>query len=105
MTTRYSCKIRPVHADGSDCTHKVRLSGKPLDPECPGRAGYVATCSCSATLGRFAIRAVLEEQRAKHLRKHAERATRTVELPDEPSVDGVEDYAVDRARDERTGVY
>lgn len=48
MATGYRCKIRPVHADG-----------------------YVATCSCGAKLERQGIRAVLEENRHTHLRKHA----------------------------------
>lgn len=71
MTTRYSCKIRPVHADGTECTHKVRPSGEPLDADCPGRGGYEATCTCGVELERQGIRTVLEENRRMHLRKHA----------------------------------
>lgn len=51
--------------------HKLRPSGKPLDAECPGRAGYEATCTCGAKLERQGIRAVLEENRHTHLRTHA----------------------------------
>lgn len=71
MTTRHRCTIRPVHADGTECTHKVRPSGKPLDADCPGRGGYEAACTCGATLERQGIRAVPEEARHTHLREHA----------------------------------
>ncbi len=82
MTTRYRCKIRRLHADGTECTHKIKPSGRPLEPECPGRAGYEATCSCGADLEFQRTRAVIEEQRDEHLRRHQTRPVRTVELPD-----------------------
>lgn len=97
--TRNRCPIRPVHADGTECTHKIRPSGKPLDPGCPGRAGYEATCSCGVKLGHSNIRAALEERRAAHLNTHKSRRTEP-----EPTVDSAEDYATERSRDERMGL-
>lgn len=79
--TRYSCKIRPVHADGTECTHRIKPSGRPLDPDCPGRAAYMARCGCGVELGPDVLRAVLEERRASHLGEHETRPVRTVELP------------------------
>lgn len=81
MAGRRSCKIRPVHADGTTCTHKLKPSGRALENGCSGRAGYEATCSCGEELGRHRIRAELEENRRTHLRKHETRPIRTVELP------------------------
>ncbi len=67
--TRYHCPITAVHTDGTICAHKRASSGG-IDPACPGRDGYQATCSCGEELGGYTIRAVLEERREIHLHMH-----------------------------------
>jgi hypothetical protein len=37
-------RIVSVHPDGTDCTHPYTPSGKPRDPNCPGRRGFRTTC-------------------------------------------------------------
>ncbi|MGW0854535.1 hypothetical protein [Streptomyces sp. NPDC002690] len=63
------------HADGTDCpaSHKHSVSGKPLLPECPGRAYSQAVCSCGWEL-RQSGKGYVAERRRRHLAQHAEEA-------------------------------
>jgi hypothetical protein len=71
----YRCKVTPVHADGSVCRHWNAHTGA-LDPACPGRDGYQATCSCGEDLGTYSSRGrALEDRQAIHLSMHTTRDT------------------------------
>ncbi|WP_328953648.1 hypothetical protein [Kitasatospora purpeofusca] len=56
------------HADDSECppAHKHTSSGKPLVPECPGRAYSTAACTCGWTT-RSAVKTYVDETRRRHL--------------------------------------
>ncbi|MBT2439791.1 hypothetical protein J7E93_06580 [Streptomyces sp. ISL-36] len=62
--------IKPVHADGTVCTHKVTTTGKPKEAGCTGRDAYVATCSACTWTDKSGTRAALEYVRDTHLRSH-----------------------------------
>ncbi|MET7563753.1 hypothetical protein ABZS95_26665 [Streptomyces sp. NPDC005479] len=67
---RITATIKPVHVDGSVCPHKVTSAGKPKEAGCPGRHGYMATCSACPWTDHNQIRAALEYVRDTHLRSH-----------------------------------
>lgn len=65
--------IRPLHRDGTACTHEVKPSGKPADPAsgCPGRQAYDIHCSAHGRVGLpHGIRAIAEEHQRTHRSEH-----------------------------------
>ncbi|MBT2393387.1 hypothetical protein J7E87_29200 [Streptomyces sp. ISL-1] len=69
---RFTATTKPVHADGSHCTHKRTSTGKPLEAGCTGRDGFAASCTgpgCSWS-ERHHTKTVLEDMRDRHLRSH-----------------------------------
>jgi hypothetical protein len=70
---RITATIRPVHTDGSACTHKVTSRGVPKDPRsgCTGRTGFAASCSACTWTGSSSTGTALEYERDRHLRDHA----------------------------------
>lgn len=71
---RITATIKPVHPDGTVCTHKVTSTGKPKESGCAGRVGFVARCSaCSWT--STGLKVVLADQRTAHLHSHANAPT------------------------------
>lgn len=67
---RITATIKPVHADGTVCTHKVTTTGKPKEAGCTGRSAYRATCSACTWTDQSGTRAALEYVRDTHLRSH-----------------------------------
>ncbi|MEU6444800.1 hypothetical protein [Streptomyces sp. NPDC047046] len=60
---RIRISINPLHADGTVCTHKIKPSGKPRDPDsgCTGRKNYQVVCSEHGDVGEPHILRVLAE--------------------------------------------
>ncbi len=78
---KHRCPIRRVHKDGTTCTHKISPSGKPRDGEnCPGAAGYDATCSCGHAIPLRGIRAIVEQDRRTHINEHERAAAQAAPL-------------------------
>lgn len=69
---RITAVIKPVHDDGTICTHPVTSTGKPKDPAsgCTGRAGFTARCSACSWRRTNKLKVLLEDQREAHLRSH-----------------------------------
>jgi hypothetical protein len=67
---RILATIKPVHADGTVCTHRVTTTGKPKEAGCTGRSAYRATCSACSWTETNSIKAALEYVRDTHLRSH-----------------------------------
>jgi hypothetical protein len=60
------------HADDTVCPpeHRHTSSGKPLHPECPGRAYSQAVCSCGQWQIRESGQGYVNESRRRHLATH-----------------------------------
>ncbi|QMU79955.1 hypothetical protein GXW83_02315 [Streptacidiphilus sp. PB12-B1b] len=60
------------HADGSLCPaeHRHTSSGKPLHPNCPGRAYTQAICSCGGWQMNDPGKGYVNETRKRHLASH-----------------------------------
>jgi hypothetical protein len=65
------------HADGSLCPsdHKHTSSGKPLHPDCPGRAYTHASCSCGNWQLQCPGKGYVNESRKRHLASHPQPTT------------------------------
>lgn len=70
---RILATIRPVHADGSVCKHKVTSKGVPRESGsgCTGRTGFTADCSACEWTDSGSTGTALEYSRDSHLRDHA----------------------------------
>ncbi|MFJ5938580.1 hypothetical protein [Streptomyces sp. NPDC093071] len=62
------------HADDTICPagHKHTSSGKPLHPDCPGRAYTKAVCSCGGWEMKARGKGYVNECRRRHLADHDE---------------------------------
>ncbi|MEU7553102.1 hypothetical protein AB0B01_12270 [Streptomyces sp. NPDC044571] len=70
---RISVKIAPLHPDGTECTHAVRPSGKPRDPDsgCTGRRHYAVVCSaCGPVDDPRNLRVLAEPAQSAHRDSH-----------------------------------
>lgn len=69
---QHRAPITSYHADGSVCPaeHKHTTSGKPLHPDCPGRAYTQAICSCGNWQMKNAGKGYVNESRRRHLATH-----------------------------------
>ncbi|MFJ9412468.1 hypothetical protein [Streptomyces sp. NPDC101393] len=70
---RISVKIAPLHPDGTECTHAVRSSGKPRDPDsgCAGRRNYAVVCSTCGRVGEpHGLRVLAEPAQSAHRDSH-----------------------------------
>ncbi|MDG9703756.1 hypothetical protein [Streptomyces sp. DH37] len=65
---RLKLAITPLHADGTECTHRLRPSGKPVDPAsgCTGRDAYRASCSGCTWSEEHGLRVLAEDARTRH---------------------------------------
>lgn len=61
-------------ADNTLCPadHKHSVSGKPLHPDCPGRAYTQAVCSCGDWEKKDGGKGYVNECRKRHLADHAQ---------------------------------
>lgn len=78
---RITATIRPIHADGTVCTHKVTSTGKPKEPNCAGRSAYTANCSADTWTHTSTTKAALEYVRDSHLRDHAAKPAAAAPAP------------------------
>ncbi|MEU9061691.1 hypothetical protein AB0D13_23230 [Streptomyces sp. NPDC048430] len=70
---RISVRIAPLHLDRTQCTHAVRPSGKPRDPDsgCTGRGSYAVLCSDCGQVGEpHQLRALAEPAQSAHRDGH-----------------------------------
>ncbi|MFJ7069783.1 hypothetical protein [Streptomyces sp. NPDC101115] len=70
---RISVKITPFHPDGTECTHAIRPSGKPRDPDsgCTGRRDYAVVCSACGPIGEpHGLRVLAEPAQIAHRDSH-----------------------------------
>ena len=69
---RIAVPIRPVHQDTTLCSHHLAPSGKPKEPGCTGRNGYLARCTGLGCSWRRTskVRAELETVASRHLDTH-----------------------------------
>ncbi|MFD7631849.1 hypothetical protein ACFV7Q_38600 [Streptomyces sp. NPDC059851] len=70
---RISVKIAPLHPDGTECTHAVRPSGKPRDPDSgwAGRRNYAVMCSTCGPVGEpHGLRVLAEPAQTAHRNSH-----------------------------------
>jgi hypothetical protein len=74
------------HADGTLCPaeHRHTSSGKPLHPDCPGRAYSRAVCSCRQWQMQESGKGYVNESRRRHLATH--RAPEPDPSPEGPKV-------------------
>jgi hypothetical protein len=71
---RIAISVRPLHPDGTVCTHKMKPSGKAADPgaSCAGRRGYEVHCSSHGRVGDIhGLRVNAEDQQTAHRSEHA----------------------------------
>lgn len=70
---RIKIAIDPLHADGTVCTHAIKPSGKPRDPEsgCTGRKSYQVVCSEHGNVGDpHGLRVLAEPAQTAHRDEH-----------------------------------
>lgn len=65
------------HADGTACPpkHRHTTSGKPLDPNCPGRDHSRAVCTCGNWEMKDSGKGYVDECRKRHLAAHRDTQT------------------------------
>jgi hypothetical protein len=68
----YRAPLTDHHADGTTCPpeHKHTSSGKPLHPDCPGRACTQAIYSCGNWEMKQSGKGYVNESRRRHLASH-----------------------------------
>ncbi|MGW3067654.1 hypothetical protein [Streptomyces monashensis] len=71
------------HADGTLCPvdHKHTSSGKPLNPDCPGRAYTQAICSCGDWEMKQSGKGYVNESLKRHLASHTQGPKVLCDLP------------------------
>ncbi|MCX4581055.1 hypothetical protein OHB41_49785 [Streptomyces sp. NBC_01571] len=70
---RILVRIESRHADNSPCTHSVKPSGKPRDPNsgCPGRTAFAVVCSEHGDVGNLHhVKAAAEPAARDHRDEH-----------------------------------
>ncbi|MER5696055.1 hypothetical protein ACWDBO_30155 [Streptomyces mirabilis] len=70
---RITVSITPQHADSTECTHRVKPSGRPRDPEsgCTNRTQYQVACSEHGDVGDpHHVKALAEPAAAAHREEH-----------------------------------
>ncbi|MFL4953287.1 hypothetical protein ACJ6WE_39850 [Streptomyces sp. MMS24-I31] len=70
---RIKIAIDPLHADGTVCTHAIKPSGKPRDPDsgCTGRRSYQVMCSEHGKVGEpHGLRVLAEPAQSAHRDEH-----------------------------------
>jgi hypothetical protein len=79
---RHTARLVNHHADGSNCPpeHRHTTTGKPLHPDCPGRAYSSAACSCGEWQMSNLIKGYVNECRKRHLASHTESFSAAREL-------------------------
>lgn len=80
----------PCHADGSQCIH-VHRDGRPINPNCSGRASWSGVCSCGSAL-EGPTQEAAEEVRRLHLALAEADAAAEVDAGG-PAVQGLPDIA------------
>ncbi|KPI14571.1 hypothetical protein OK006_3267 [Actinobacteria bacterium OK006] len=70
----YSVPLTHHHHDGTLCPadHKHTNSGKPLHPDCPGRASTQAICSCGRWEMKESGKGYVNKSRKRHLASHTQ---------------------------------
>jgi len=80
---RISVRIAPLHPNGTECDHAVRLSGKPRAPApgCTGCRSYAVVCSaCGPVSEPPDLRALAEPTQTSHRDRHQTALARRLPL-------------------------
>ncbi|MFE7077262.1 hypothetical protein ACFU96_44975 [Streptomyces sp. NPDC057620] len=70
---RIKVSIDPLHPDCTVCTHAIKPSGKPRDPDsgCTGRRAYQVVCSEHGNVGKpHGLRVLAEPAQTAHRAEH-----------------------------------
>jgi hypothetical protein len=70
---RITVRVEPRHGDNSPCSHAVKPSGKPRDPQsgCAGRTQFAVVCSEHGDVGDpHHVRVLAEPAAVAHRQEH-----------------------------------
>ncbi|MFG3268478.1 hypothetical protein [Streptomyces bobili] len=70
---RVTVRVEPRHADNSPCSHAVKPSGKPRNPQsgCTGRTAYAVVCSEHGDVGApHRVKVLAEPAAIEHRQEH-----------------------------------